>query len=171
MNRYTLTEELKEEYIPIVENMLLTIEANRSDYELVEFDLTDTKLNPFTLCELLESLGYTKGEQEESGWQFDFRIPLSKKNRKNIQVSGTGIIFELKLEEIEGEEDFSQKHDPEYYAYLMGVGREEEVPEEYKEKAQSDNEKFKQMIVPSLAMLEETKKFWNDKLKEEGLEQ
>ncbi|MUG45507.1 hypothetical protein [Paenibacillus woosongensis] len=100
-NRYTLTEKIREKYTPIVQEFIQKLEdSNPKDTDiLLEVDFSDTELNPYTLGELLEELGYERGDQQENGWQLNFWIPYTKQGCKAIQVDGTGITFELKLME------------------------------------------------------------------------
>ena len=98
MNRWKLTPEARERFIPKIMEMIEKIEA-RSSEDVLEFDLSDTELNPYTLCSLLKELWYEQGDQDENGWQFDFWIPFTKTDHKDIQVKGTGMTFELFLAE------------------------------------------------------------------------
>lgn len=59
MNRWNLTEEVKQKYTPVVKEFLESLKVPSE--ELREKDFSDTELNPYTLWELLESLGYEKG--------------------------------------------------------------------------------------------------------------
>lgn len=103
MNRWELTDEVRNEYKPIVESFLKDVEDNNLDIsnELLEKDFSDTKLNPYTLGKILEELGYECVNRDDNGWELDFWIDYHKDRCKNIQVSGTGITFELNLSECE----------------------------------------------------------------------
>ncbi|MNJ90285.1 hypothetical protein D3C87_78800 [compost metagenome] len=99
INRYTLTDEVKKEFTPIVENFINKVENSDPEGDLLSMDLSNTKINPYTLTKVLESLGYKETDQDSNGWQFDFWITMEKKGFKNLQVKGTGITFELLLKE------------------------------------------------------------------------
>lgn len=100
MNRWTLTEKVREKFIPIVQRFIGQVELQQSP-DLLELDLSETELNPFTLVELLEGLGYKNVSQDTCGWQFDFWMRMEKEGYTTLRVDGTGIIFELKLIEHE----------------------------------------------------------------------
>lgn len=103
MNRWTLTDEVKEKCLPIIQGFIDKLEAMNPDEqeELLEIDVSDTGLNPHTLQELLESLGYEKTNYDDNGWQMDFWITMEKSGFKPLSIDGTGIIFELFLREKE----------------------------------------------------------------------
>lgn len=95
MNKYELTDEVKEKFIPIVQDYINKVEAE--DFEGSELRLTDTELNPYTLWKLLEELGYEKTEFDDNGWQMDFWIEFTKEGFQTLTIAGTGITFELTL--------------------------------------------------------------------------
>lgn len=99
MNRWSLTEEVKQKYTPVVKEFLESLKVPSS--ELREKDFSDTELNPYTLWELLESLGYKKGDQCENGWEMDFWIPFTKDGEVDIEIVACGQTFELILREKE----------------------------------------------------------------------
>ena len=96
MNRYELTNEIREEYLPIVQELIKQIEESDNAEEICK-DFSDTRLNPYTLEKLLEELGYENNEMDTNGWQMDFWIYFTKDGCKTLCLSGTGITFELKL--------------------------------------------------------------------------
>ncbi|MNS42020.1 hypothetical protein D3C71_1502710 [compost metagenome] len=102
-NRWALTEEVKQKYIPVVEQFISELESiNPEDANgLLEINLSDTELSPYTLVKLLEGMGYKERSRDDNGWQFDYWITMSKKGFKTLSVNGTAIIFELKLSEKE----------------------------------------------------------------------
>lgn len=102
INRYTLTDEIKKEFTPIVEDFINKVETADPEGDLLSMDLSDTKINPYTLAKVLESLGYKETDQDRNGWQLDFWITMKKKGFKDLKITGTGITFELFLKE--GEE-------------------------------------------------------------------
>lgn len=109
MNRWKLTEDVKVEYRPIVEKFIDKLQSISSEEvesineEVLVFDFSDTKLNPYTLCLLLEELGYIKYDQEDNGWELDFKIYLKKIGEnypstcEKLCVYGCGMTFELML--------------------------------------------------------------------------
>lgn len=90
-NRWTLTKEVRREFTPIIQKFI-------DDKSLSSLDLSDTKLNPYTLGEILEELGYEKTEIDSNGWEMDFSIHYNKEGHTELVLSGTGITFELKIE-------------------------------------------------------------------------
>jgi len=101
-NRYALTDEVRLKWTSKILQMIEKIENNSTENDLLEFDLSDTELNPYTLCEILEAEGFEKGDQDDNGWQMDFWIPFTKEGYEKIfKVEGTGITFELNLVEHE----------------------------------------------------------------------
>jgi len=97
MNRWELTEEVKEKHTTIIQEFINKIESAKEESINEVMNLSNTELNPFTLVKLLEHLGYEQIEQTDNGWQFDFWITMEKDGCKSLSVHGTGIIFELKL--------------------------------------------------------------------------
>lgn len=100
MNRYQLNEKVKELYLPIIKEHINKIENLNLEEEIpydVELDLSDSPLNPYTLWEMLEELGYERVDQDKNGWQMDFWIYFKKENCENLVVRGCGITFELIL--------------------------------------------------------------------------
>lgn len=100
MNRWTLTDDVKNKCGQDVLTFLEMIDKSDSD-ELRSIDLSDSMFNPYTLCVYLEELGYEKGTQDDNGWEFDFWIPFRKDGHTPVEVSGTGITFELSLSELD----------------------------------------------------------------------
>ena len=103
MNRWVLTDQITEKYIGSVQDFINKLEnANREDSnELLVQDFSETELNPYTLCELLQIWGYERDNQEDNGWELDFWITMVKEGYRPISVEGCGMTFELKLSEIE----------------------------------------------------------------------
>ena len=100
---FTITEEVWEEYSPIVLKFIRDLEAgtvctDNFDDE-PQLDLSNTKVNPYTLWKMLERLGYKKVKFRSNGWEFDFWIEFSKEECKPLLVWGTGITFNLWLTE------------------------------------------------------------------------
>lgn len=89
-NPYILEEARKEKFTKIVE---LLIESK----DLHEINLTNTGINFYTLGEILESLGYKKGEYDSNGWQMDLDITYTKDGCESLVIHGTAIVFEIKL--------------------------------------------------------------------------
>ena len=58
-NRWQLTDDVKQKYLPAVQEFIDKLESEEYD-ESPEIDLSDTELNPYTLQKLLESLGYNE---------------------------------------------------------------------------------------------------------------
>lgn len=100
MNRGNLTDNVRNKCGQDVLTFLETIDKSDSE-ELRSIDLSDSMFNPYTLCEYLEELGYEKGTQDDNGWQLDFWIPFRKDGHTPVEVSGTGITFELSLNELD----------------------------------------------------------------------
>lgn len=97
MSRWELTDEVKEKYLPVIQELIKQIEESDNTEEIYK-DFSDTKLNPYTLKELVCSLGYEDNDgMDTNGWEMDFWIYLNKDGCKTLCLSGTGITFELKL--------------------------------------------------------------------------
>lgn len=95
MNRYELTEKVKEKFTPIVEEFIKKAEEKEFADDLLE--LTGTELNPYTAWKLLEEFGYNKDDIDTNGWEMDFWITMKKDGFTDISIRGTGITFELNL--------------------------------------------------------------------------
>lgn len=98
-NQWKLTDNLRNKYAPIIKEMIEKIETNTED--VLQFDLADEQLNPSTLGYLLEETGYEQINVETNGWEMDFWITYSKKDYKNLVISGCGMTFSLSLCEAE----------------------------------------------------------------------
>ena len=112
INRWELTSEVKEKYTPIVREFLnkldnMTIEKiEKADNSEFTLDLSDTELRPYTLLELMKTLGYGDEEFEDNGWELDFWIYISNNEAKSqlteeLCIRGCGMTFELNLSHIE----------------------------------------------------------------------
>ena len=117
VNRWKLTEEMREKWRPVVEEWLKNLEdmteeevkelAENSNKEELEarfkLDLSDKELNPSRLSYLLRELGYEDDETEDNGWQWDFWWTYKKEGVsfpsgcEALKISGTGATFELVL--------------------------------------------------------------------------
>lgn len=101
-NRWILEEEVKNEYIERIQDYLNKADEaikkgiKRSNL-MSDLNLSDTKLNPYTLGLLLIDLGYEENEIDYNGWELEFWIDYKKKGHSNLVISGTGMTFELKL--------------------------------------------------------------------------
>lgn len=100
-HRWSLSDEVGKMYEKMIEKFIIAIESSTPEDKLLEIDLSNTELNPYTLQALLEGLGYEVTERDNNGWQLDFWINMEKPNFKNLSINGTGITFELKLSELE----------------------------------------------------------------------
>lgn len=103
MNRWTLTDAVKEKYTPIVTEFIDKVESSnpKISTELLEIDFSDTELRPYTLWKILESLGYNDHYQDDNGWEMDFWLTFMKEECRPIQIKGCGMTFELILCEYE----------------------------------------------------------------------
>lgn len=95
MNRYELTDEVREKFTPTVKEFIEKAQEKEFAGDLLE--LTGTELNPYTIWKLLEELGYEKNDFDTNGWELDFWITMVKSDFKDISIRGTGITFELNL--------------------------------------------------------------------------
>ena len=78
MNRWLLTDEIREkikpllsEYLNKVENLTVEQVEQMSNEEL-GLDLSDKGINPYQLQSLLEEFGYKEYGFDSNGWQYDF---------------------------------------------------------------------------------------------------
>jgi hypothetical protein len=101
MNRWTLTDEVKEKYTPIILDFINQVETvdREAATELLEIDFSDTELRPYTLWQILENLGYDDHDQDDNGWEMDFWLTFRKEGFRPIQIKGCGMTFELILSE------------------------------------------------------------------------
>lgn len=108
MNRWQLTDEIKEKYRPIIQKFLdrmenlTTDEIEQMDNEEFCLELSDTELRPYTLLELMKEFGYGNEEFDDNGWELDFWIDISKdgaypSTSERLCIHGCGMTFELNL--------------------------------------------------------------------------
>lgn len=109
MNRWELSKEVKEEYKPIIKDFLKKMEKLTNDEignmekENFTLHLSDTKLRPHTLLELMREFGYGDEEFDSNGWELDFWIRIKKEGKsypstcENLCIHGCGMTFELNL--------------------------------------------------------------------------
>ena len=110
MNRWLLTDEIREnikpiltEYFDKVENVTVEQFENMSNEEL-GIDLSDKGINPYQLEILLEEFGYEVEDRDRNGWELDFWIRMKRTDGKtfvstceNLVIAGCGMTFELKI--------------------------------------------------------------------------
>lgn len=89
-NPYILEESRKEKFIKIVKVLIESEDIN-------EFNLSGTGINYYTLGEILEELGYEKGDYDTNGWQLDIDITYTKDGCESLVIHGTAFVFEIKL--------------------------------------------------------------------------
>ena len=106
MNRWKLTEDVKNKYKPIISDFLNKIdnmtdeEIEISDNNIFSIELSDTELRPYTLQELMKEFGYDNSEFDDNGWELDFWIKMNRSRGEltdNICIDGCGMTFELNL--------------------------------------------------------------------------
>lgn len=109
MSRWNLSEDVRNEYKPMVEKFIKKMEAlsyeefRELDSEEATLNFSDTKLVPFTLLELLREFGYENAEFDNNGWELDFWIYISREDMEfpstceNLCIHGCGMTFELNL--------------------------------------------------------------------------
>lgn len=110
MNRWTLTDELRDKFEPVLNEYFDKIEnfsdeeVEKINYEELTIDFSDKGINPWQLKTLLEEFGYEEVELDNNGWQLDFWISMTRRDSKrfnstceNIVIEGCGMTFELKL--------------------------------------------------------------------------
>lgn len=103
MNRWKLTEEIKDTIKPLVREWLDKVESVECANEIA-LDLSGMNINPSQLEELMEGFGYEKTSMERNGWEMDFWIYMNRTDCKrfesgceNIVISGCGMTFSLML--------------------------------------------------------------------------
>lgn len=97
MERYKLTEEVKNEYTPIIKEFIDNLASDNEDVD-DSLNLSDTKLNPYTLGKILENeFEYQEDDISHNGWQMDFCIYYTKEGMPDLCIEGCGITFELIL--------------------------------------------------------------------------
>lgn len=110
MNRYTLTDELRNEFKPKIQEFLNKMEnltgeqIEHMSNEDFMISFSDTKLNPYILEQILIEMGYEEIDFDKNGWQMDFWINMRRKDNKTFDstcerlcISGCGMTFELNL--------------------------------------------------------------------------
>ena len=109
MNKWNLSEDVRNEYKPIIERFLNKMETlsydefEELDSEEATIDFSDTRLSPYTLLELLREFGYEDAEFDRNGWELDFWIYISREDMEfpstceNLCIHGCGMTFELNL--------------------------------------------------------------------------
>lgn len=110
MNRWKLTKEVREKYLPIINGFLEKVRSvtdeqiDNFDNDYFTIDLSGTELNPTTLIDLMKEVGYEKVNSDENGWQWDFWIDMRSTDNvvyptecERLCIHGTGMTFELHL--------------------------------------------------------------------------
>lgn len=99
---FHLTDEVWDEYSPIITDFIAKIEAADPNQEIDDedlvLDLSCTTVNPYTLGKILENMGYKKTNFRSNGWEFDFWMDFEKPGCKTLLAWGTGITFNLWLQ-------------------------------------------------------------------------
>ena len=110
MNRWLLTDEIREKIKPIlveyfnkVENATVEQLENMSNEEC-GIDLSGKGINPYQLENLLEEFGYEVNDRDRNGWELDFWIHMKRTDGKtfvsgceNLVIAGCGMTFELMI--------------------------------------------------------------------------
>lgn len=110
MNRWILTDEIKNKYLPIISEFMNKLynmtpeDVENTKFEDFTLQLSDTKLRPYTLLKLMEEeFGYTEHDFDDNGWELDYWIILNKPNcsypsyAQKMCIHGCGMTFELNL--------------------------------------------------------------------------
>ena len=110
MNRWNLTEEIRDknkplltEYFNKVENVT-TEQIEQMSNEELGIDFSGKGINPSQLVKLLNEFGYEEEDRDDNGWELDFWIHMRRQDGRTFDsgceklvVSGCGMTFELKL--------------------------------------------------------------------------
>lgn len=111
MNRWLLTDEIREKIKPLLSEYFDKIEnvtdeqMEKMENEELGIDLSDKGINPYQLLQLLEEeFDYEKEDIDRNGWEQDFWIYMKRIDGKyfvsgceNLVISGCGMTFELKI--------------------------------------------------------------------------
>lgn len=110
MNRWHLTDKIREKFKPILQEYLNKVETvtveqvERMANEELGLDLSDTGINPSQLVDLFEEFGYEETSRDNNGWELDFWIHMRRNDGKcfdstceHLVVFGCGMTFELKI--------------------------------------------------------------------------
>ena len=110
MNRWHLTDEVREKIKPLLTEYLNKVESvtvEEIEYmsnEELGLDLSDKGINPSQLEDLLKEFGYEVTNRDDNGWELDFWIDMRRKDEKtfdstceHLVISGCGMTFELKI--------------------------------------------------------------------------
>lgn len=116
-NRWALTDEIREKFIPIIRSFLHKME-NMTEEELssqpcndmglfdyCSIDLSDMGINPYQLRELLQKeFPYDYLDMDRNGWEMDFWIYMRRNDGKHfpsgcekLVISGCGMTHKLTL--------------------------------------------------------------------------
>ena len=114
MNRWHLTDEIREKFIPILKEYLNRMETMteeefcslpEEELDLFDLNLSDMGINPYQLWQLLEEeFSYKKDSIDRNGWQQDFWIQMKRTDGKifatgceRLVISCCGMTFEITL--------------------------------------------------------------------------
>lgn len=110
MNRWILTDEIRDKIKPLLEEYFNKVENVTSEQvaemenEELGIDLSDKGINPSQLEDLLKEFGYETKYRDRNGWELDFWIDMKRMDGKyfdsgceHLVISGCGMTFELKI--------------------------------------------------------------------------
>ena len=101
MNRWQLTDEIREKFVPILKaylNKMETMPEEEFEEEEYDLDLSGTGINPYLLWQLLEKeFGYEEVDIDENGWEQDCWIYMKKEGYIPLVIYTCGMTYELKL--------------------------------------------------------------------------
>jgi len=110
MNRWNVTDEIREKFKPILAEYLNKVEnltaeqVDSMENEELGIDFSDSGINPYQLETLLEEFGYEVNDRDDNGWERDFWIHMNRTDGKtfdsyceNLVIDVCGMTFELKL--------------------------------------------------------------------------
>lgn len=97
MNRYGITDEMRNTFLPTIKQFIEKVENREDKLEYIELDFTNKGISPYQIWGLLEELGYESRWKGDNGWQLDFWWDFNKEGCTTIKMFGTGIMFEVKI--------------------------------------------------------------------------
>lgn len=111
MNRWILTDEIRNKFKPLLTEYFTKVEnvtfgqVEKMTNEELGLDLSDKGINPYQLWQILEEeFNYRKEDIDWNGWEQDFWIKMKRTDGKyydsgceNLIINCCGMTFELKI--------------------------------------------------------------------------
>lgn len=94
-NRWEVTQEQKDKFIPMINEFIEKMKENPN--KTASIDFYNQGISPTQLKDILiDELGFEYKDMDRNGWEMDFWITLSK-DGIDYMIAGTGMTFEMVL--------------------------------------------------------------------------